>query len=174
MQDHGLHSPLGCPKCEGTFCSKQSQQKHIPTCLGKKDKFGPKQTPHAEKKFRCDECPKNYTMEAALMQHKKVHKGTAKKYVCNLCGKALSSITALHRHEKIHEDNFKKKKKNPNSKVRTFGPDIYINYFFGVFFGHISCYFPLPPICLGNIGICLEYVGPSPKGEHMPWSYTLY
>ena len=60
---------------------QQSQQKDIPTCLGKKDEFGPKQTPNAEKKFRCDECPKKYTMEAPLMQHKKVYKGTAKKYV---------------------------------------------------------------------------------------------
>ena len=46
-----------------------------------------------------------YTTEAALMQHKEVHKGTAKKYVCSLCGKASSSTTALHRHEKIHKDN---------------------------------------------------------------------
>ena len=105
QEDHGLCSPLGCPKYDGTFGSKQSQQKHIPTCLGKKDKYGPKQTPFVEKKFKCDECPKKYTMEAALMQHKKVYKGTAKKCVCSLCGKALSSTTALHRHEKIHEDN---------------------------------------------------------------------
>ena len=96
QEDHGLCSPLVCPKCEGTFCSKQSQQKHIPTFSDKKDKFGPKQTPYAEKKFRCDECPKKYTTEAAPMQHKKVHKGTAKKYVCSLCGKALSLTTALH------------------------------------------------------------------------------
>ena len=105
QEDHGLCSPLGCPKCDGTFCSKQSQQKHIPTCPGKKDKYCPKQTLYAEKKFRCNECPKKYTKEAALMQHKKVHKGTAKKYVCSLCGKALSSTTTLHRHEKIHKDN---------------------------------------------------------------------
>ena len=98
-------TPTWVSKCDGTFCSKQSQQKHIPTCLGKKDKFGPKQTPYAEKKFRYNECPKKYTTGAALMQHKKVHKGTAKKNVCSLCGKDLSSTTALHRHEKIHEDN---------------------------------------------------------------------
>ena len=41
QEDHSLRSPLGCPKCDGTFCSKQTQQKHIPTCLGKEDKFGP-------------------------------------------------------------------------------------------------------------------------------------
>ena len=105
QEDHGLHSPLGCPKCDRTYCSKQSQQKHIPTCPGKKDKYGPKQTPYAEKKFRCNECPKKYTTKAAVMQYKKVNKGTAKKYVCSLCGKVLSSTTALHRHEKIHEDN---------------------------------------------------------------------
>ena len=35
-EDHGLCSPLGCPMCDGTFCSKQSQQKHIPTCPGTK------------------------------------------------------------------------------------------------------------------------------------------
>ena len=68
QEDHGLHFPLGCPKCDGIFCSKQSQQKHISTCLGKKDKYGPKQTPYAEKKFRCDECSKKYTTEAALVQ----------------------------------------------------------------------------------------------------------
>ena len=49
QEDHGLQSPLGCLKCNGTFCSKQTQQKHIPSCPGKKDKFGPKQTPYAEK-----------------------------------------------------------------------------------------------------------------------------
>ena len=36
QEDHGLQSPLGCPKCDGTFCSKQTQQKHIPSCPGKK------------------------------------------------------------------------------------------------------------------------------------------
>ena len=36
QKDHGLCSPLGCPKCDGTFCSKQSQQKHIPTWPGQK------------------------------------------------------------------------------------------------------------------------------------------
>ena len=105
QEDHGLRSPLGCPKCDGTFCSKQTQQKHIPTCPGKKDKFGPKQTPYAEKRFKCDECAKKYTTQAALLQHKKVHKGTNKKYVCSLCGKALSSTTALHKHKKIHQSN---------------------------------------------------------------------
>ena len=43
--------------------------------------------------------------QAALQQHKKVHRGTNKKYVCSLCGKALSSTTALHKHEKIHQSN---------------------------------------------------------------------
>ena len=105
QEDHGLRSPLGCPKCNGTFCSKQTQQKHIPSCLGKKGKFGPKQTPYAEKRFKCDQCAKKYTTQAALLQHKKVHKGTNKKYVCSLCGKALSSATAFHKHEKIHQSN---------------------------------------------------------------------
>ena len=36
QEDHGLWSPLGCPKCNGTFCSKQTQQKHVPSCPGKK------------------------------------------------------------------------------------------------------------------------------------------
>ena len=80
-----------------TAVSKHS--KNIPNCLGKKDKFGPKQTPYAEKRFKCDQCAKKYTTQAALLQHKKVHKGTSKKYVCSLCGKALSSTTALHKHK---------------------------------------------------------------------------
>ena len=105
QEDHGLQSPLGCPKCNGTFHSKQTQQKYIPNCPGIKDKFGPKQTPYAEKRFKCDQCAKKYTTQAALLQHKKVHKGTNKKYVCSLCGKALSSTTALHKHEKIHQSN---------------------------------------------------------------------
>ena len=79
--------------------------KNIPNCPGKKDKFGPKQTPYAEKRFKCDQCAKKYTTQAALLQHMKVHKGTNKKYVCSLCGKALSSTTALHKHEKIHQSN---------------------------------------------------------------------
>ena len=79
QEDHGLCSPLGCPKCDGTFCAKQTQQKHIATCPGKKDKSGPKQTLYGEKKYRCDECTKKYTTEAALKNHKKVHKGTDKK-----------------------------------------------------------------------------------------------
>ena len=100
QEDHSLQFPLGCPTCDGTFCSKQTQQKHIPTCLGKRDKFGPKQTPYAEKKFKCDECAKKYTTQAALLQCKKVHRGTNKQYVCSLCGKALSSTTALHKTQK--------------------------------------------------------------------------
>ena len=100
QEDHGLHSPLGCPKCDGTFCAKQTQQKHIATCPGKKAKYGP----YGEKKYMCDECTKKYTTETALKNHKKVHKGTDKKYVCSLCGKALGSTTALHRHENIHQD----------------------------------------------------------------------
>ena len=101
QEDHGLHSPFGCPKCDGTFCAKQTQQKHIATCPRKKAKSGP----YGEKKYTCDECTKKYTTEAALKNHKKVHKGTDKKYVCSLCGKALGSTTALHRHEKIHQDH---------------------------------------------------------------------
>ena len=100
QEDHGLHSPLGCPKCDGTFCAKQTQQKHIATCPGKKAKSGP----YGDKKYMCDECTKKFTTEAALKNHKKVHKGTDKNYVCSLCGKALGSTTALHRHEKIHQD----------------------------------------------------------------------
>ena len=57
------------------------------------------------RRFKCDECAKKYTTQAALLQHKKVRKGTNKKYVCSLCGKALSSTTALHKHEKIHQSN---------------------------------------------------------------------
>ena len=101
QEDHGLRSPLGCPKCDGTFCAKQTQQKHIATCPGKKAKCGP----YGEKKYTCNECTKKYTTEAALKNHKKVHKSTDKKYVCSLCGKALGSTTALHRHEKIHQDH---------------------------------------------------------------------
>ena len=41
QEDHGLCSPLGCPKCDGTFCAKQTQQKHIAICPGKKAKSGP-------------------------------------------------------------------------------------------------------------------------------------
>ena len=37
----GIYSPLGCPKCEGKFCSKQSKHKHIPTCLGKRINLAP-------------------------------------------------------------------------------------------------------------------------------------
>ena len=47
QEDHGLRSPLGCPKCDGTFCAKQTQQKHIATCPGKKAKSGP----YGEKKI---------------------------------------------------------------------------------------------------------------------------
>ena len=100
QEDHGLPSPLGCHKCDSTFCAKQTQQKHIATCPGKKAKSDP----YGEKKYKCDECTRKYTTEAALKNLKKFHKGTDKKYVCSLCGKALGSTTALHRHEKIHQD----------------------------------------------------------------------
>ena len=97
-------SPWVVPNVMGpSAVSKPS--KNIPTCPGKKDKFCPKQTPYAKKRFKCDECTKKYTTQAALLEHKKVHKGTNKKYVCSLCGKALSSTTALHKHEKIHQSN---------------------------------------------------------------------
>ena len=108
-----------------------------------------------------------------------MHKGTAKKYVCILCGKALSLTKALHTHEKstkiIKKEKKKKekKKKKPNSKFRTFGPDIYI-----VFFWPHFLLLPPPPPPLA--WAMLEYVWnmlvlhASPKGNHMPWSCTLY
>ena len=97
--------PWVVPNVMGPSAVSKHSKNIYQTAQAKKYKFGPKQTPYAEKRFKCDQCAKKYTTQAALLQHKKVHKGTNKKYVCSLCGKALSSTTGLHKHKKIHESN---------------------------------------------------------------------
>ena len=93
--------PLGCPKCDGTFCAKQTQQKHIATCPGKKAKSGPM----VKKNTRVMSVLKSTPQRLHSKITKRCTRAQNKKYVCSLCGKALGSTTALHRHEKIHQDH---------------------------------------------------------------------
>ena len=93
--------PWVVPNVMGPFAASKPSRNIYQPAWAKRICLTPKQTLYAEKKFKCDECAKKYTTQAALLQHK----GTNKKYVCSLCGKALSSTTALHKHKKIHQDN---------------------------------------------------------------------
>ena len=173
MQDHGLHSPLGCPKCEGTFC--KVSRNIFPLARAKRINLAPDRH-HMQRK----------SLDAMSVQriiHWRLHSCSTRK-----CTKALQRsicaasvvrlwvqpqpCTDMKKSMKIIKNKIKRKK--PNSKFRTFVPDIYKLFFFGIFFWPYFLLLLPPAICLGNVGICLEYVGPSPMGEHMPWYCTLY
>ena len=98
----GCTSPWGALSVMAHFVPNKHNKNRLPHVQGRR----PNLAPMVKKKYMCiKKCTtKKFTTEAALKNHKKVHKGTDKKYVCSLCGKALGSTTALHRHEKIHQD----------------------------------------------------------------------
>ncbi|XP_077107334.1 uncharacterized protein LOC143765012 isoform X2 [Ranitomeya variabilis] len=51
--------------------------------------------------FQCGECGKQFTKNANLFQHKKIHTGK-KPYSCSECGKCFTRKSVLNQHEMIH------------------------------------------------------------------------
>ena len=84
QEDHGLHSPLGCPKCDGTFCAKQIQQKHIATCPGKKAKSGP----YGEKNTHVMSALKSTPQRL----HSKITKRFTRAQIKNMCAASVAKL----------------------------------------------------------------------------------
>ena len=89
---HGIKSPLGCPKCKGTFSSIKFQVPHIKKCEELK--------PKGSKEFGCDQCSKRYMTQKALDGHQLFHQGLAEKFICDICGAEYMHKTSLNTHMK--------------------------------------------------------------------------
>ena len=78
---HGLVSPLGCPKCDKMFASKQSQKAHISKC-GTLDKSKFKTSV-----CQADTCRKRYMDQSGLDKHMRIHTNDDPIfYICANCG----------------------------------------------------------------------------------------
>lgn len=56
-----------------------------------------------EKKFVCDQCPKKYSLQRSLYQHKLSHR--EKLFECDQCNKKFCTKHSLSKHKKTHADN---------------------------------------------------------------------
>ena len=56
-----------------------------------------------EKPFKCEVCGKSFTIEAALMDHKRSHTGE-KPFECDVCHKKYTTSSALRVHKMIHDE----------------------------------------------------------------------
>jgi transcription elongation factor Elf1 len=60
--------------------------------------------PHAKGVFKCDECPKTFTLRFQLNNHKRgQHHGVREgRFMCRFCGKCLKKSNSLKLHERTH------------------------------------------------------------------------
>ena len=57
------------------------------------------------KKFKCDQCPKEYKRSTYLYQHKKYNHETNERFVCKICGKIPSTKIAFYSHRPYLQDS---------------------------------------------------------------------
>jgi len=84
-----------CSKCDRLYSSKKSLDRHTLT--------------HNEKKFKCDDCDKEFFCLDKLLKHINLHKAKekAKPVSCRICNKSFRKTDTMVRHLNIH------KKANP-------------------------------------------------------------
>ncbi|MCJ1466218.1 hypothetical protein MMC07_004837 [Pseudocyphellaria aurata] len=88
MSHHGLPGGISSGMMAG-FNSGHSAQMH--------QMYGPQQTPHNERPFKCDQCPQSFNRNHDLKRHKRIHLAV-KPFPCGHCEKSFSRKDALKRH----------------------------------------------------------------------------
>ncbi|CAL8136880.1 unnamed protein product [Orchesella dallaii] len=88
---------------------KEEKEKHLCGICGKtvidlKLHMTVKHTPEEEKNFECDLCPKKFSMEKLLKDHKKKAHAPGKPWKCKVCGKDFKFEKYLKEHEIGHEE----------------------------------------------------------------------
>ncbi|CAL8136878.1 unnamed protein product [Orchesella dallaii] len=92
-----------------TVCTDEEKEKHLCGICGKvvidlKLHMTVKHTPEEEKNFECDLCPKKFSMEKLLRDHKKKAHALGKPWKCKVCGKDFKFEKYLKEHEIGHEE----------------------------------------------------------------------
>ncbi|XP_053391194.1 zinc finger protein 676-like isoform X2 [Mercenaria mercenaria] len=113
---HAGLKPHECAKCEKSFATKSSLERHdavrhqeaTPFKCGQcgkafktKDNLKKHSKVHQEPKFSCEVCGKGWVEKCSLRKHMQVHT-KAKPFICELCGKAYGRKSLLDNHRRLH------------------------------------------------------------------------
>ncbi|XP_023289895.1 zinc finger protein 568-like [Orussus abietinus] len=93
--NHRTEPLLECIKCNRSYSSKKSLDRHVLT--------------HKNDKFKCEKCEKQFLRQDKLLEHGKLHesKEKPKSVDCNICNKSFRKLDTMVRHLNVH------KKANP-------------------------------------------------------------
>lgn len=106
---------IRCEKCDKTFSSKSSLNRHNLIHMTKRFKCDTcdkeftykcnldvhKLNHSGVRAFKCEECGKEFTQKCRLTSHKLIHSGV-KAHACEICTKSFISKSALNRHRMTH------------------------------------------------------------------------
>lgn len=95
ITDETFEYEYKCAKCDRLYSSKKSLDRHTLT--------------HTEKKFKCDDCDKEFFCLEKLLKHVNLHKTKekSKPVSCRICNKSFRKTDTMVRHLNVH------KKANP-------------------------------------------------------------
>ena len=118
LESHKLEADFSCDDCKENFASLEELSNHCSDIHGNLDysEGGPLSflvdnssesclydiETKLEKKFQCQECPKNFTTKNQLKHHMNIHLGL-KPYSCTVCNKGFTQPTHLNIHMRTHD-----------------------------------------------------------------------
>ncbi|XP_017865891.1 PREDICTED: transcription factor grauzone [Drosophila arizonae] len=91
---HSNPEKFKCQLCDRTFADKQ--------CLRNHELL--KHQPDEQKKFMCEHCPKRYTKQYLLDQHRIIHK--ERNVPCDICERRFPNMSMLCTHVKMVHGNY--------------------------------------------------------------------
>ncbi|XP_068146515.1 transcription factor grauzone [Drosophila tropicalis] len=91
---HANPDKFKCQECGKTFADKQ--------CLRNHELL--KHQPDEEKTFMCENCPKRYTKQYLLDQHRIIHK--ERNVPCDICERRFPNVSLLSSHVKMVHGNY--------------------------------------------------------------------
>merc|ERR1712080_220413 len=91
---------LSIDQCDYNSTEENNLKTHRKT-VHKNGSYSDHQSEYKGKRFFCEECPKSFTNNHALVYHKQNHTGE-KPYICDMCLQTFTSKWTLEEHKLIH------------------------------------------------------------------------